>query len=252
MKASHMNASSTHNFGQTQWTQLIHPAQDRSNKDYIRLSNQLCEDYQPLVYGYIRKTGRSHEDAQDLTQEFFIRAFGENDLIGKADKAKGRFRTFVIACVKNLLRDTHKSETRQKRDFRNLIHFDSLSVVERLTAESGNSLTPDQYFEYTLALEVFRRIEAEFEIHLHNDGKLELFKCLRPWVYNRKEAPSYAELSAQLGISSNTLVSSTHRMKKLFRVIRDQHFERIVANPDDIPNEIRAFQIALERARNAF
>ena len=45
---------------------------------------------------------RAAEDAQDLTQEFFARAF-EREYLERYDPAKARFRTFVRTCLDGFL-----------------------------------------------------------------------------------------------------------------------------------------------------
>src|SRR5689334_14129262 len=63
---------------------------------------KLCRVYWFPLYEFVRRQGRSPEDAQDLTQEFFSR-FLENETFKDADQERGRFRTFLLACLKHFL-----------------------------------------------------------------------------------------------------------------------------------------------------
>ena len=58
--------------------------------------------------------GAGPEDAQDLTQEFFTRAF-EREYLSRYDPAKARFRTFVRTCLDGFLANEDKAAARLKR-----------------------------------------------------------------------------------------------------------------------------------------
>ncbi len=62
----------------------------------------LCRTYWYALYAFVRRQGYEVMDAQDLTQEFFAR-FLEKQYIERADPERGRFRTFLLACLKNFL-----------------------------------------------------------------------------------------------------------------------------------------------------
>ena len=63
---------------------------------------KLCETYWFPLYSYVRRRGYSAHDAQDLTQEFFARLL-EKSLVARADPERGRFRSFLLANLKNFL-----------------------------------------------------------------------------------------------------------------------------------------------------
>ena len=75
----------------------------------------LARSYWRPVYVYIRlRWRRGPEDAQDLTQEFFTRAF-EREYLSRYDPAKARFRTFVRTCLDGFLANEDKAAARLKR-----------------------------------------------------------------------------------------------------------------------------------------
>ncbi len=75
----------------------------------------LARSYWRPVYVYVRlRWRRSPEDAQDLTQEFFTRAF-EREYLSRYDPAKARFRTFVRTCLDGFLANEDKAASRLKR-----------------------------------------------------------------------------------------------------------------------------------------
>jgi DNA-directed RNA polymerase specialized sigma24 family protein len=100
-------------FAPTRWS-LIAAARDRDAPEAQQALSHLCESYWYPLYAYIRRRGRTADEAADLTQEFFARLL-ESDFFGAADPAKGRFRAFLLASCKNFLANEHDRAGAQKR-----------------------------------------------------------------------------------------------------------------------------------------
>src|SRR4051812_32578412 len=88
-------------FTTTHWSVVLLAGQS-SSAEASRALEHLCRTYWYPLYAYVRRQGRSAEDAQDLTQEFFARLVGKNYL-QLAEPARGRFRTFLLCSLKNFL-----------------------------------------------------------------------------------------------------------------------------------------------------
>ena len=88
-------------FVTTRWSVVLE-AQDKSSPDSAVALETLCRAYWYPLYAYVRGTGRSPEDAQDLTQEFFARLLA-HDWLRAVLPEKGRFRTFLIVAFKRFL-----------------------------------------------------------------------------------------------------------------------------------------------------
>ena len=84
-------------FPSTHWSQLA-AVRDAVTEEHRAILNSLIEAYWKPVYWYIRRRGRSNEDAKDLAQEFFTACLGR-ELFGRADRGKGRFRSFLLSCL---------------------------------------------------------------------------------------------------------------------------------------------------------
>src|ERR1700734_1408206 len=78
-------------FPTTRWT-LVVAAGDPQRKDARSALVSLCESYWYPLYAYLRRRGYQADQAQDLTQEFFIRVL-EGRYLDRADPEKGRFRS---------------------------------------------------------------------------------------------------------------------------------------------------------------
>jgi RNA polymerase sigma-70 factor (ECF subfamily) len=88
-------------FATTHWSVVVVAGNSASPGSREALE-QPCRAYWYPLYAYARRTGRSPEDAQDLTQGFFEHLL-ESRLVASADAAKGRFRSFLLQCFRNFM-----------------------------------------------------------------------------------------------------------------------------------------------------
>ena len=95
--------------------------------------SQLCRDYWPPLYSFVRRRGFSPADAQDLVQGFFTH-FLQDKVYAQADSARGKFRTFLLASLKNYIADIwHRENTLKRGGGREFVVLDAeISAVEKL------------------------------------------------------------------------------------------------------------------------
>ena len=198
----------------------------------------LCEGYWYPIYAFIRRSGKSPHDAEDLTQGFFARLVEKTVLAG-ADPAKGKLRTFLLACARHFLADEHDRARAQKRGAALLTSFDAIAAEERYAIEPVDDLSPDRLFQRRWALtlldQALQMLTAEFSA----DGKAPLFAALRPFLgFGAGAVKSYEELAPELGLPIGTLKNHVFRMRKRWRELL---LEQVAATLDDpTEDEIRA------------
>src|SRR5689334_11142306 len=101
--ASGLGVPRGYGFQTTHWSVVLaagepgHPAAQKALAE-------LCRNYWYPLYAFVRRKGRTPEEAMDLTQEFFAVAL-EKNYVGDADRDRGRFRTFLLAAAENFLRN---------------------------------------------------------------------------------------------------------------------------------------------------
>lgn len=100
-------------FATTQWTLVLHAGRPDS-PDAARALAALCTSYWYPLYAFVRRQGKSAHDAQDLTQEFFARLLAKN-YFAQVSREKGRFRSFLLAALKNFLANEWDKVRAQKR-----------------------------------------------------------------------------------------------------------------------------------------
>ena len=69
---------------------------------------ELLRRYWSPVYAFLRRRGWSRAEAEDLTQEFLADVVLQRDLIGRADRERGRFRTFLLAALRHFAIDARR------------------------------------------------------------------------------------------------------------------------------------------------
>lgn len=100
MKDDTTNPGGSRIFPATHWTVVLAAGEKPSPESRAALE-RLCESYWYTLYAFVRRSGYSPSDAEDLTQEFFARLL-EHNWIAQADRHKGRFRSFFADGVEAL------------------------------------------------------------------------------------------------------------------------------------------------------
>jgi DNA-directed RNA polymerase specialized sigma24 family protein len=89
-------------FAATRWTLVLAAADGRASPGAAAAMEELCRLYWYPLYAYVRRRGHEAHEAEDLTQEFFLRLLAKNYLAG-VDRRKGKFRAFLLASLKHFL-----------------------------------------------------------------------------------------------------------------------------------------------------
>ena len=87
-----------------------------------RRMEKLCRTYWPPLYAYIRRDGHDATEAQDLTQEFFARLLAR-DYLQRLHHQEGKFRSFLLAYLKNFLSEQRRKAGAQKRGGGQCVRF---------------------------------------------------------------------------------------------------------------------------------
>ncbi|MCI0541858.1 MAG: sigma-70 family RNA polymerase sigma factor [Verrucomicrobiales bacterium] len=231
-------ASNAGQFRTTLWTVVL-AAADRSSPDSEAALAKLCQTYWLPVYAFIRKRGRSPEQAQDLTQSFFAK-FLEMNYVARAERERGRFRSFLMTSVENFLHDEHdRASTRKRGGGQWPLSLDAKLAEEEFLNEPAEALTPASAFEKhwarTLLENVMRRLAEEYR----ESGKFDLFGQLQAHLWGDSDSIPYEDLSQRMAMTVVNLRVTAHRMRQRYREILRQEIAHTVTSPDEIDGEIR-------------
>lgn len=231
-------------FPTTQWT-LVAAAGNPRRKEARSALISLCENYWYPLYAYLRRSGYSTDQAQDLTQEFFVRVL-EGRYLDRADSTKGRFRTFILTSLKFFVADKEDRDRAQKRGGGTVVSLEFGSGEERYQREPAHHETPERIFERRWALSVLDRVIEKLREQCVQDGHPEHFERFKVFLLGKSEAP-YAALAREMNTSEGALKVAVHRFRKRYRDLFRREIADTVCDPADVESEIRAMAAALAR-----
>jgi len=234
-------------FTRTHWSIVLAAAADSSPSGCAALE-KLCSAYWYPLYAYVRRNGRSPHDAQDLVQEFFARLL-ERKYLRQADQNRGRFRTFLLTSLKNLLINEWKKSNREKRGGgQRIVSLDDTDAAEtRFIAEGKSSRTPDCEYDRNWAVAILSRVLERLQGEFLEDGKSKIFEELRTFLVGDENTAPYAEISERLGMSEGNLKVTVHRLRRRYREILREEVSPTVHDAGQIDEEIRALRAALSK-----
>jgi RNA polymerase sigma factor (sigma-70 family) len=233
-------------FRTTHWSAVLLSAQSQVPGSQSALA-ELCRTYWYPLYALVRHRGYNADDAEDLTQGFFLHLLSHKAL-RQVNPLKGKFRSFLAASLRNYLADEADHARRLKRggnlDF---VPIDSQTAEQRYQLESPDVLTAETMFDarwaITLIEEVMTRLEKEYDAQ----GKRSTFEALKPFIdpIKTKDPLSYEQVSDKLKVSLGSVKTLIHRLRKRHTCLLREEVGRTVSDPGEIDEEIHALCEAL-------
>jgi RNA polymerase sigma-70 factor (ECF subfamily) len=201
----------------------------------------LCRIYWRPLYLFLRRQGHSPADAQDLTQGFFAELISDR-MLRRADRDKGRFRSFLLGALKHFVADVRDGDQAQKRGggkTRELFDEHVIAEVEAqvTTAERWNATALfDREWAAALLRQTLDRLAHECAIA----GKPALFEALCPYLAGTSdEAIPYEEITQRLHRGAGTLRSDVMRLRTRYRAILREEVRGTVLEPGEVDDELR-------------
>lgn len=225
-------------FATTHWSKVFVAGDERSPESGTALE-WLCERYWSPVYAYLRQKRHPPEASRDLTQGFFAFLI-EHHAISKADPARGRFRTFLIACLENCLAVQRRHEAAVTRGVTQPFMVWDEALAERLyQSVLVHSDTPDRLFEKRWAIDLLERVYGELRMDFSHLAKSDLLEKLEGHLWGDPEAAAYEVLSKELGLSAGALRLTVHRLRRHFRQLLIAEIAATGVPEDEIEVKIR-------------
>jgi DNA-directed RNA polymerase specialized sigma24 family protein len=234
-------------FMPTQWSVVLAVAQADPARRAAALE-QLCRCYWEPLYHYIRRQGYEMHDAQDLIQSFFAFVL-EKNVIEAADPGRGRFRCFLLVCVKNFIATEHAKANAGKRDGGKIMVPLDAALAEKnyLLAHSSDHLTALQLFDRRWAETVVARALAQLSGEAVAAGKAEQLKALKPFLSVEGGDANYAAAAERLSMSLAAVRQEVHRMRRRLRELVRAEIAQTVHTPAEIDAEMRYLIELLKR-----
>ena len=231
-------------FATTRWTVVLRAGGATSDGSAAALE-QLCRTYWYPLYSYARRTGLPAHDAEDLTQSFFAYLL-EKDTIARADRERGRFRSFLLSAFKNFHANERAHQAAAKRGGgKALVSLDALQAEEHYRHEPRSDLSPERLYDQKWAASLLEQVMQLLRTEYTTLGKGPLFNALRGVIWGGRQEGGYEALARQLGMSEGAFKVAVHRLRTRFKECLHQEVAQTVATPGEIEDELRHLLTAL-------
>lgn len=199
-----------------------------------RAFDTLVACYWKPLYKYARVAwSRSREDAEDLTQSFFTRAF-EKESLASYDSAKASFRTFLRLLFDRFVSNEWKAGQRLKRGGGE-VHLDFDAAEAELGRDAG-SVTPEEYFHR----EWVRSMFAVAVERLRARCDAVPFAVFEAYDLDDDRGVSYRELAVRFGIPETQVTNFLSATRRRFREVVLEMLREVTATEEEFRSESRA------------
>jgi len=168
------------------------------------------------------------------------------DGLAHVDRAKGRFRTFLLASFKHFLADEHdRAQTLKRGGGVTFLSIDSVAAEERYALEPHDEMSPDRLFDRRWARAVIEQALTHLSAEYSAAGQAALFAALSPMLGAAGAARPYAEIGVQLGMEEGAVKVAVHRLRRRYGAALRAEIAETVATAEEVQVELRHLLEAL-------
>jgi RNA polymerase sigma-70 factor (ECF subfamily) len=209
---------------------------------------QLMEMYWYPLYAFVRRQGHNIHQAEDLLQGFMARLL-EKDMLRGVEEGHGRFRNFLLVCLRRYLANEGQRERAEKRGGgRRPLSFDITAADERFRREPAHDLTPQRLYERDWARGLIEQAYARLAEEWNAAGRQTTFAALSRYLVGREDGLPYAQAAKLLGSTEGAVKTAVHRLRGQFRRILCEQVASTLDRDDLLEDEIRRLFAALHTA----
>ena len=193
---------------------------------------ELCRDYWKPIYSYLRAMGLGNEEAKDFVQGFFTDKVLGQEFVQKADRTKGRFRSFLLRSVRNYATSIRRA---------NKLHwsFDDARQTPRTATD------PEHEFNRAWADKILQDVLEDLEQECQQRNKTTHWRVFRDWLLEpeiSEEPKTVGDLCARYGLKdASTAYHMIENIKRRFRSILYSHLRPLAGSEADVEVEVREF-----------
>ena len=202
---------------------------------------ELVRAYAPALRSHLMQTvGGDGHRADDLLQGFLADKVLEQRLIGHADPARGRFRTFLLTALDRYVVDVRRHDGARKRS----PHGKVLDVDDHRDTLAGRRVdTPTEAFDLAWANAIVGEVVATMRDECRLTNRPDLWavfelRYLKPATDGADPEP-HESIARRLNLdsaqqASNLLVTAKRMFTRLFRAV----VSRYAADADETKDEV--------------
>jgi DNA-directed RNA polymerase specialized sigma24 family protein len=227
----------TGSFPSTRWSLIVRAGALASSEDRAALT-ELCSLYWYPLYAFIRSKGNDPDRSLDLTQSFFARLL-EKGVIARADRSKGRFRSFLRTDCQHFLVDNLRRERVRARVLKP-VSIDRDFAENRYRHEPVDRMTPDRVFDRAWAMTLLDRVLEILADNYAASSRSDIFEKLKIVLTQGRDAVDTSALAVQLGMTEGVVNVAVHRLKNRYRKVLQELIAETLDDPSEIDDEIQS------------
>lgn len=225
-------------FYTTHWSVIV-AAREQNGPAAQEALAKLCAAYWYPLYAFVRRQGFGPPDAEDLTQEFF-RNLLEGKLLRSVGQAGGKFRSFLLTCLKHFLANQReRSQTQRRGGGAQVIPLEVATAETQYLLEPVENVTPEVVFERRWALNVLDQALQRLEQEYAQRNKSDLFEALRGFLPGSQTDDSRSEAAAKCEMSAAAVDVAIHRLRQRYGSVLRQLVALTVSSEAEVDEEIR-------------
>jgi RNA polymerase sigma-70 factor (ECF subfamily) len=226
-------------FQTTHWTMVLRAGETQSDSSAQKALSNFCEAYWPPLYAFVRHRGHASSEAQDLVQGFFAHVLEQNTL-SRADREKGKLRTFLLGSFQNYLFNEYDRARALKRGGgHQILSIDELLPEAEASMMKTMHLSDSAAYDLVWASNIVKRAWQQLENAFEAEGKAEWLEVLRPFVAGGGKTPlNQEEAAAKLDVPIATLRTWLSRLRQRYREALRSEVAGTVSDPADVDQEL--------------
>jgi RNA polymerase sigma-70 factor (ECF subfamily) len=223
----------------TQDTDILGPriSFQKTSWDLVRAARNaealdgLIRMYWKPLYFFVRQKGYDNETAKDLVQDFLTAALEHGTLL-KADPARGRFRTFLLAAMTNFIRDWNRASARLKRGGgQAVLSLDFDGGEREYSVETATEETPEALFHRAWARALLEQCIAQLKGKPSHLRAFELLMAGSP----------YEAICRETGLNESAAKTAVHRLRRQLRNLLLGCIGEVVGDDDETERVLAEF-----------
>jgi RNA polymerase sigma-70 factor (ECF subfamily) len=180
--------------------------------------DKVVEDYQRRLYGFALRMTSNREDAEEIVQDAFVRAYRALGKMSNEQRAELRLQPWLYTIALNVTRNRLRSKRPPS------VALDSLADPDALLRESNEGpAQPETIVEQNAEIALVESALMQLPMHLRAAATLRFI-----------EGRSHPEIAEILNQPIGTVKSHVHRAVRILRRILGPQIGRIVPEGDPV------------------
>lgn len=225
-------------FPTTQWSLVLAAGRYPSGTNSNSALATLCQKYWYPLYAYARRRVGNVDEAQDLTQAFFVDLL-ERKSIAVADPERGRFRAFLSTSFRYFLANQwDRARARKRGGDKSILSLDFAAGDSRYKMTPVDEQTPEKIFDRQWALQLLELVLSCLRQEYQNSGKDHQFDLLKRFITEKGSAAEYEAAGKELGCNSGAVQVAVSRLRSRYRGMLRNEIRQTVATEGEVADEI--------------